>query len=220
MELFWGSGSPYAWRVQLALEIKGIAYQSRLIEFSKDEQRSPEMLALNPRGQVPVLRDGEVVVSQSIAILAYLERRHPEPALFGRTPGETGAIWQAVMEAALHLDGPADLFLVAMYYGEAEARQAEVRAALPPIAAELGRLEGTLHDRPCLAGLALTAADVVVYPMVRSLLRAADKPDAARFEHGLDGFSGRYPQLAAWMARVEALPGYERTYPPHWRKNP
>ena len=86
IEVFWGSGSPFAWRVLLALEAKGLAYQSRLLEFSKGDSKTPEFLALNPRGQVPVLRDGGYVVYESIAILAYLERKYPEPPLFGATP--------------------------------------------------------------------------------------------------------------------------------------
>src|SRR5690349_18889389 len=104
IEIFWLSGSPFAWRVMLALEVKGLPYQSRLLQRSTGELRSPEFLALNPRGQVPVLRDGEVVVRESLAILAYLDRQYPEPPLFGRTAPEAAAIWQEVMEAAAYID--------------------------------------------------------------------------------------------------------------------
>jgi glutathione S-transferase len=54
------------------------------------ESKTPEYLALNPRGEVPVLTDGDVVVHESIAIVAYLEGEFPEPALFGATSAETG----------------------------------------------------------------------------------------------------------------------------------
>src|SRR5947207_6464503 len=111
IEIFWLSGSPFAWRVLLALEVKGLPYQSRLLERSKGEQRSPEFLAMNPRGQVPVLRDGAVTVRESIAILAYLDRQYPEPPLFGRGGAETAAIWQEVMEAAMYLDRFDDFIL-------------------------------------------------------------------------------------------------------------
>jgi hypothetical protein len=53
---------------------------------------------------------------------------------------------------------------------------------------------------------------------VRSLLRAADKPDAARFEVGFAPMAVRRPAVALWMSRIEGLPGYERTFPPHWRR--
>ena len=61
IEIYWGSGSPYSWRVLLALEYKRLAYDSHLLQFSKQEHQSPQMLALNPRGRLPVLKDGKLV---------------------------------------------------------------------------------------------------------------------------------------------------------------
>ena len=58
IELYWGSGSPFAWRVMLALEVKGLAYQSKLLEFSKGEHKTPAYLKLNRRGKFPTLKDG------------------------------------------------------------------------------------------------------------------------------------------------------------------
>ena len=55
LELWWGSGSPYSWRALLALEHKRLPYVSHLVQFSKQEHRSPQMLQMNPRGRVPVL---------------------------------------------------------------------------------------------------------------------------------------------------------------------
>jgi glutathione S-transferase len=220
MEIFWASGSPFSWRVLLTLEVKGLPYQSRMLEFSKQETRTPEFLGLNPRGLVPVLRDGEVVVSESLAIVAYLDRRAPEPPLFGRTPAEAARVWQSCMETALYLDGPGDRFILPLYRGQSAEpeRAAAVRGAISPIAAELTRLEAALADHPYLALDTLSAADLTAYPMVRSLLRAVEKPGAEKFDHGLDRFAQRYPRLTAWMGRIEALPGYQRTFPPHWRQ--
>ena len=62
-----------------------------------------------------------------------------------------------------------------------------------------------------------SAADLAVFSMLKSLHRAASKPWAAGFDPGLLPTADRYPRLGAWMAKVEGLPGYERTYPPHWR---
>ena len=219
IEVFWGSGSPFAWRVLLALEAKGLAYESRLLEFSKGDNRTPAYLALNPRGQVPVLRDGGYVVYESIAILAYLESKYPEPPLFGATPEETGTIWRAVCEATAYLEQPVDAFILPIYRGQLQdpAIERAVRATLPPIQAELARLEATLRDRDWLATSRLSAADIAVFPFIQSLLRAAGKPAAAALDHGLTPFETRYPRIAAWLARVEAMPGYDRTYPPHWR---
>ena len=51
IELYWGSGSPFAWRVMLTLEVKGLKYESKLLEFSKGEHKTPAYLQLNPAGQ-------------------------------------------------------------------------------------------------------------------------------------------------------------------------
>jgi len=69
IDLYWGSGSPYSWRVLLALEYKRLTYTSHLLQFSKQEHKSPQMLAMNPRGRLPVLRDGDYVCFESLAIL-------------------------------------------------------------------------------------------------------------------------------------------------------
>ena len=217
IEIYWGSGSPFSWRVLLALEHKQVEYQSHLLQFSKGEHKSPDYLALNPRGEVPTLRDDTVVVRESIAILAYLERRFPDRPLFGATPAATGAVWQRVMESALHLDGTADAFILPIYFGRLEAEADQVRAAVPLIHTELGRIDSALGQRHWLCGEALSAADIATYPMVRSVLRAASKPTAVGFEDGLAQLGQRYPAVGAWMARIEALPYYERTFPPHWR---
>ena len=90
-EIYWGAGSPNSWRPLLGLEVKGIEYDSKLLEFSKREHQTPAMLAMNPRGLLPILKDGDVAVYESIAILAYLDSKHPETPLFGSTAEETGS---------------------------------------------------------------------------------------------------------------------------------
>ena len=90
IDVYWGSGSPFAWRVLLALEHKRLPYVSHVLQFSKQEHKSPQMLALNPRGKVPVLKDGDYVCFESLAILYYLDLKYPEPPIFGRTPGGSG----------------------------------------------------------------------------------------------------------------------------------
>src|SRR5262249_21368170 len=81
-QIYWAAGSPYAWRVLLAAEIKRIPYESKLLEFSKGDLKTPEYLAVSPRGKVPAIRDGDFTLGESLAILGYLDRKHPEPPLF------------------------------------------------------------------------------------------------------------------------------------------
>ena len=94
LELCIVHGSPYAWRVQLALEHKALAYTTRVLSYSPASLQAPDYLALNPRGKVPTLIDGDVVLYESIAILAYLERRYPSAPIMGGPPEESGAVWR------------------------------------------------------------------------------------------------------------------------------
>jgi glutathione S-transferase len=59
---------------------------------------------------------------------------------------------------------------------------------------------------------------VVVFPGIQMLLRALDRREAQELRSRLLPLDASYPAISAWIKRVEALPGYERTYPPHWRE--
>ena len=78
---YWRSSAAY--RVRIALNLKGLAYESVSVHLIRDggEQHQPEFLAVNPQGLIPVLTDGGRVVRQSLAIIEYLDELHPEPPL-------------------------------------------------------------------------------------------------------------------------------------------
>jgi glutathione S-transferase len=96
--IYWASGSCPSWRVLFVLELKGLPYESRVLNLSKLEHKSADMLAMNPRGKVPVLRDGDHSLYESAAIIAYLEAKYPERRVLGRTPEETGLIWRLIQD--------------------------------------------------------------------------------------------------------------------------
>lgn len=85
---YWRSSAAY--RVRIALNLKGIAYESRPVHLVRDggEQRTPEYLAINPQGLVPVLSVDGLVINQSLAIIEYVDERWPEPPLL--PAGATG----------------------------------------------------------------------------------------------------------------------------------
>jgi glutathione S-transferase len=217
LEVYWASGSPFSWRVLLTLEVKQLSYQSKLLTFSKREHKLPEYLALNPRGKVPTLKDGDFVLYESLAIMAYLDSAYPERPLFGRTPQETGAIWRLVSENISYLCDPIGKMVGPLFFGDASEKEAEIQAAATAVSNELARLEAAIAKSPGLAGVAISAADIVVFPWIQSLLRAAAKEAAKPLNLGFLPFDMRYSHLAAWVKRIEAIPGYERTYPPHWK---
>lgn len=217
VDVYWGSGSPFAWRVLLTLELKQVPYKSHLLEFSKREHKSREMLAMNPRGKVPVLRDADVVLYESLGIMTYLDRKHPAPPIFGRTPEEAGRIMQRVSELTSYLIEPSRDVPRAVQRGKVEEDLDALQFAVDAFQAELLIIEQRLATDQWLAGNAVSAADIVLVPALQSVLRAAPKETAAALRFELLPFAERFPGLARWCGQMEALPGYDRAYPPHWR---
>jgi glutathione S-transferase len=222
LTIYWGSGSPNSWRVLLAAEVLRLPYESKLLEFSKGQHRTPEFLALNPRGKVPAIRDGEFVLYESLAILQYLDRLG-SGGLYGNTPREVAIAARIISEFECYLREPlAKLTRHLLVAGGAPATPQtptveQAVAATETLRLELATLSALVQYRPWLAGERVGAADVAVYPYVRLLLRAVSKAEARAGELSLVPLLDPFPDLARWLARIEELPGYERTFPPHWR---
>lgn len=216
LDIWWISGSPYAWWVLLAAEVKGLAYESHLLSVSKRETHTPEFLAMNPRGMVPVMRDGDFVLSESPAIVAYLDSKGETPPLFGASPREAARVWEAVSQVLSYLrrDTFADLILS----GRATPGDADViRKNAKRLKAELGFFEAQLASMPYVAGQSLSAADLALIAFLHFNLRAAGKEIPLSLGLGIFPLADRWPSLAAWAGRMERLPAFDRTYPPHWR---
>jgi glutathione S-transferase len=203
--------------VLLTLEVKQLPYQSKLLTFSKREHKAPAYLALNPRGKVPTLKDGDFVLYESLAIIAYLDIEYPERPIFGFTPREIGTIGRLISENISYVCDPIGKVVGPLLFGSTAEKEAEIQAAATTVYPELARLEATVAKSPWLAGIAISAADIVVYPWMQMLLRAARKEATKPLNLKLLPFNVRYPHLAAWVKGIEAIPGYERTYLPHWR---
>ncbi|KAJ8273924.1 hypothetical protein GJAV_G00106990 [Gymnothorax javanicus] len=76
MTLFWGSGAPPSWRVMIALEEKGLrGYNSKLKSFDKQEHKSKEVMDINPRGQLPAFKHGDIILNESYGACLYLENQ-------------------------------------------------------------------------------------------------------------------------------------------------
>lgn len=85
MKLYTYFRSSAAFRVRIALQLKGLAYEPSFVHLPRGEHRKPEYAALNPQGLVPALLDEGHLLTQSLAILEYLEETHPHPSLL---PGD------------------------------------------------------------------------------------------------------------------------------------
>jgi len=216
-EIYFISGSPPCWTVMLAMGVKGLSYQPRRLDNAKREQKSPAFLAINPRGNVPVLIDGDVVVCQTLAVLAYIDTTTPHPPLFGTSATETARIWQAIGDCDGHLRDRVGNISRPLFRGKAAEVADEINDAMPTVRDEVARLDTVLAAQEYLAGDTLSAADLIVYPVVQQLLRAAGREDVRPLGLGVHPLADHYGHLDAWTQRIEALPGYDEAYPPHWK---
>ena len=217
LEAYWGSGSPYAWRVLLGVEVKKIEYESNRLSFTDEDLNSDEYLAISPRGKVPAIRDGSVTVHESIAILCYLEDLKPEPILFGNDPAERSKIWCSIMEIMNYIEPNILDYARTIFYEElSDKKQIAIRAR-QAIENELTILNTSLKNKKYLASDNLSAADIILYPVIPFLSRAAMKENTEEVSGDLRAIDDNYLSIGAWCKRIESIPGFEKTYPPHWK---
>ena len=211
IHFYYGSGSPFAWRVWLALEHKKLPYELKVLSFSAGDLRKPEFRALNPRGKVPVIVDEGFVLYESAAILEYLDDAYPQAAALFPRDAQTRALCRRyIREMDAYLAPPLEILVEEILTNPrlAWSGQAIERARVSLIK-EISRFGGYLKGDFLLDEVG--AADFSLYPSLALALRLeARKPDV-----GIHNAIA--PQLAGWMKRVEALPFFNRTYPPNWR---
>jgi glutathione S-transferase len=212
LTFYYGSGSPYAWRVWLALEHKAIPHERRVLSFSEGDLKKPEYLAINPRGKVPAIVDGDLRLYESAAILEYLEDAYPDygKRLFPGSVRDRALVRRLVCEAENYFVPAMNRLAQRVLFTKPEEWDpARIAAARDEAAAELERRAQALHG-DYLAG-PLSAADFTLYPMIALALRCETrKPDL--------GLRERIPaRIDAWMQGVEILPFFPKTWPAHWK---
>lgn len=180
-----------AYKVRLLLALLGLDYQLVNVDLRAGDTQTPEFKRLNPRGQVPVLVDGETVIWDSLAILVYLARRYGNGEwLPPDIAGETQVMqWLAVSENEL-LYGLARARVVVLLKRpfNLEQCQSEGKAGLEVMEQHFAANEWLAAGKP-------TIADIACYPYVML---------APMGEVSLEP----YPRVREWLARVEALPGW------------
>uniref|UniRef100_UPI00333E4E7F glutathione S-transferase family protein n=1 Tax=Sandarakinorhabdus sp. TaxID=1916663 RepID=UPI00333E4E7F len=158
--------APNPRRVRLFLAAKGIAIEEKMLSLMAREHKSAEVLARNPRGQVPFLElDDGRIIAETVSICRYLDELHPEPPLIGRDAFERAEtdMWLRRVETAL--GGPVSLFWQHGHPFTAKIVQqipAMGEAAKAQALAMMGWFDGQLTGRAFLAGDRLTIADIAL----------------------------------------------------------
>ena len=215
MKLYSGPLSLFTAKVRIALDEKGIDYERIEVGWSLEHRylpHHPDVVALNPKRQVPVLVDGDVVVYDSTQILEYLEERFPEVPLY-----PSGA---ALRARCRRLEAAADEILFphvwSLIDGGFYPRPAEDVAADRATEArrELARLhlelDKELSDREYLCGR-FSVADIGTFIMLSTAASLGAPPAAAHAQ--LMGWFARVAQRPAVKRELEAMTSFARDLP-------
>lgn len=191
MKLYYHPLSGHSHRARLFLSLLGTEHELIEVDLAAAEHKSAEFLKLNRFGQVPVLVDGDVHIADSNAILVYLARKSGKSDWLPQTPALEAAVqrWLSVAAGEIAF-GPAAARLITVFGAKYNAEELIARAhrVLKLIDEELAGREFIAQPHP-------TIADVALYSYI------------ARAPEGNVDLSF-YPNVNAWLRRIEALPSF------------
>ncbi|WP_428149798.1 maleylacetoacetate isomerase [Brevundimonas sp.] len=194
--------SSAAWRVRIALNLKGLSAEPRYQHLRKGEQRSPEYLAVNPQGLLPslVLEDG-AILTQSLAICEYLDELHPEPPLLPSNPVARARVRAFSQVIACDIHPLQNLKVLKALEARGQTPEETQVWARDVIASGFDALETLVagHSRPFAFGDQPSLADICLVPQMAN---------ARRF-----GVELRWPRLLAVEAACAALPAFADAHP-------
>lgn len=193
IKLYRSAISGHSHRVELFLSLLGLPFELVNVDLAAGAHKKPEFLAINPFGQVPVMVDDTVTLADSNAILVYLAMRYAGDAGHWLPTEPVAAAnvqrWLSVA-AGLLAFGPATARRIVLFKQTISTDEAVARSH-----ALFAVMDLQLGQSAFLAGSKPTLADVANYSYV------------ARAPEGNVSLVG-YPNLRAWLARIEALPGF------------
>jgi glutathione S-transferase len=191
MKLYHHPLSGHAHRVRLFLSLIGVAHELVPVDLAAGAHKAPAFLQLNRFGQVPVLDDDGIVVSDSNAIMVYVAKKYRRTDWLPEAPEGAAAVqrWLSVAAGQIAF-GPAAARLVTLFGAPFHAQEVVARAH-----AVLKVIDEELAGRSWIAAAQPTIADVALYSYI------------ARAPEGNVDLAG-YPHVTAWLGRVEALPGF------------
>ncbi|WP_341958653.1 glutathione S-transferase [Pseudomonas sp. RC10] len=184
--------SGHSHRAQLMLSLLGLEPQIQFVDLANGAHKTPEYLAINAFGQVPVLEDGDTVIADSTAILVYLAKKYDTTGQWLPADAEAAAQvqrWLSVASGQI-ASGPARARLITVFGADFDPKDTITRAH-----AVLQVIEKQLNGREFLVTDHATIADVSAYSYI------AHAPEG---NVSLEA----YPNIRNWLARIESLKGF------------
>jgi glutathione S-transferase len=204
MKLYSGPLSLFTAKVRIALDEKALAYERIEVGWSLANRYAPhhpDVVALNPKRQVPVLVDGDVVVYDSTIVLEYLEDRYPDPPLYPRDAIARARCRQLEAAADEIWFPPIWDLIEGVFYAAARGMGDPVRAGIDAARAAIARhydaLDKELAGGEFLCG-AFSVADIGTFIMVNAATTLGAAPGDA------------HANVHAWLARTRARPAVRR----------
>ena len=216
MEIYWISGSGPCWKVILLCELGELSYQSKRLDNSKGEQKTPEFLKLNPRGQVPLLVHEGFVLHQSKAILRYIDKAFFDSHYSGKTPEDEAHVEQLANEVKHYLEPVIQTIVRPIFRNKLELVSSILEKEAGTLNKELAYIDDILNDKKFLAGPKISLADIHLLPSVCRIMRGAKKLEKSGLQidfKPLEPFNA----LKRWLTQMEKLNGYSAAFPPHWK---
>lgn len=202
----------------VGLALKGIEYELHNLNFTEGEHRSPFYRKLNPRSRVPTVVFENLVITDSLAILSWLDQRFPQtPSLFGVTAQDHARVWNATRDATDHLREAMRALLTPIFFEGATHASPELLNAGEHVREELTVLEQRLTKNRFVALNTPSAADAVCFAEVQILKRAISTRPKLLAELGFESYDQSSPAQGAWLNAMLALDGIKETFPTHWR---
>ncbi|XP_051991860.1 glutathione S-transferase A-like [Xyrauchen texanus] len=213
MMLYWCVGSPPCWRVMIALEEKNLqGYNNKQLSFEKEEQKTKQVTDLNPRGQLPTFKHGNIIVNESFAACMYLESAFKSQGtrLIPDNPTEQALVYQRMFETS---NLQQKMYEVAFYEWlapEGERHESALKRNKENLIAELKLWESYLEKMgkgSYLAGKNFSMVDVVCFPVIAYFPR-------------LECPKERCPRLMEYYDMVKDRPSIKASWPAEWLEKP
>jgi GST-like protein len=194
-------------KVSIMLEETGLPYEPHLVDFDRDDQKSPEFLSLNPNGKIPAIVDPDgpggtpIGLFESGAILLYLAEKTGQ-----LIPADPTERWQAVQWLMFQMGGAGPMFGQLGYFNKFAGREIEDKRPLQRFVAESRRLleviDRQLEGRAWMLGDAYSIADIALLGWVNNVVTFYEARELVEFD--------TLRNVPAWLERGLARPAVQR----------